>query len=417
MAAFEALVDLVAACLAAEGDEEPVGVRRSKALGVIGHQARLRDLLARHADQPDDPRHPEDRVAAHQDDPTDPWAADDLPPAGWETEKHGNYHQPGLDDVEDLDDCWASRTDHDDVEADFWDEELVDQTDREWAEHHDPADHTNTAGSDGEPAPTDPAAQPGKPSTPVPAAFDRDRAVRDHRGACTGCGSTFDLRPYSKAELAGCRTKVVVHVHVTDQTLIDQHGVLRTEDGPITLDQFRRWLTDADPTISIRPVLDPAAVAAVDSYEIPLAIREAVHTRHPGSVFPLSPVTAISTAAGSTSTTPSPTEPTGHPDRPRSTSSDPSPAASTNPKPTAAGRPDNPTPASTSGDHRTAGSPSSPTKAPCCSATTPTPTPSGRPPNQPPSPPPPADSVGTSLTPPDRGIKTQWESAILVELA
>ena len=86
-----------------------------------------------------------------------------------------------------------------------------------------------------------------------------------------------------------------MHVHVTDQTLIDQHGVLRTEDGPITLDQFRRWLTDADPTISIRPVLDPAAVAAVDSYEIPLAIREAVHTRHPGSVFPLSPVTAIST--------------------------------------------------------------------------------------------------------------------------
>ena len=96
VAAFEALIDLVADCLAAEGDEEPVGVRRSKALGVIGHQARLRDLLARHADQPDDPRHPEDRVAAHQDDPTDPWAADDLPPAGWETEKHGNYHQPGL---------------------------------------------------------------------------------------------------------------------------------------------------------------------------------------------------------------------------------------------------------------------------------------------------------------------------------
>ena len=113
VAAFEALVELVAACLAAEGDEDPVGVRRSKALGVIGHQARLRDLLARHADQPDEPHHPEDRVAAHQDDPTDPWAADDLPPAGWETEKHGNYHQPGLDDLDDLDDCWTSQVDHD----------------------------------------------------------------------------------------------------------------------------------------------------------------------------------------------------------------------------------------------------------------------------------------------------------------
>ncbi|HYI57476.1 MAG TPA: hypothetical protein VEX66_04860, partial [Microlunatus sp.] len=123
VAAFEALVARVAACLAADGDEDPVAVRRSKALGVIAHQARLRDLLARHADQPDDHGHPEDRVAAHQDDPTDPWA-DDLPAAGWETARHGNYHQPGLDDLDDLDDCRASRIDHDDVEADCWDEEL-----------------------------------------------------------------------------------------------------------------------------------------------------------------------------------------------------------------------------------------------------------------------------------------------------
>jgi hypothetical protein len=41
--------------------------------------------------------------------------------------------------------------------------------------------------------------------------------------------------------------------------------------------------------------LDPAAVAAADSYEIPVAIREAVHTRHPGSVWPFSPVTTITT--------------------------------------------------------------------------------------------------------------------------
>ena len=115
MAAFEALVARVAACLAADGDEDPVGVRRSKALGIIGHQARLRDLLARHADQPDDPHHPEDRVAAYQDDPTDPWAADDLPPAGWQTARHGNYHQPGLDDLDDLDDCWTSQVEDPDT--------------------------------------------------------------------------------------------------------------------------------------------------------------------------------------------------------------------------------------------------------------------------------------------------------------
>ena len=99
----------------------------------------------------------------------------------------------------------------------------------------------------------------------------------------------------SSTELTACRTRAVVHVHVTDQTLLGQHGVLRTVDGPITYDQFRQWLTDADPNITIRPVLDPAAVAAVDSYEIPLAMREALHTRHPGSIWPFSPTTAIST--------------------------------------------------------------------------------------------------------------------------
>ena len=39
----------------------------------------------------------------------------------------------------------------------------------------------------------------------------------------------------------------------------------------------------------MQPVLDPASVAAVDSYEIPLALRRALTIRHPGSVFPYSP--------------------------------------------------------------------------------------------------------------------------------
>jgi hypothetical protein len=125
--AFMALVERVAQCLAEDGDEDPVGVRRSKAFGIIAHQARLRDLLARHAHQPDDPRHPEDRVAAHQADPTDPWVADDLPDAGWETARHGNFHQPGLDDRDDLDDYHTSRTDDG---GSGWDEEPpVDEAD------------------------------------------------------------------------------------------------------------------------------------------------------------------------------------------------------------------------------------------------------------------------------------------------
>jgi hypothetical protein len=87
----------------------------------------------------------------------------------------------------------------------------------------------------------------------------------------------------------------VIHVHLTDQTLIDQHGVVRTEHGPVTLDQFRQWLTQADPRITIRPVLDPAATAAVDAYEIPQRLRQAMTVRHPGSVWPFSPATTIQT--------------------------------------------------------------------------------------------------------------------------
>ena len=79
--AFLALVNRVAECLADDGDEDPVAVRRSKAVGIIAYQARLRDLLARHADDPDSHQTPEEQVAAHQADPTDPWAAD-LPAAG-----------------------------------------------------------------------------------------------------------------------------------------------------------------------------------------------------------------------------------------------------------------------------------------------------------------------------------------------
>lgn len=93
-AAFMALVNRVAQCLAEEGDEDPVGIRRSKAMGIIAHQAKLRDILARHAADPDDPRHPEERVAAHLDDPTDPWAEDDVPQAGWQTAGHGTITSP-----------------------------------------------------------------------------------------------------------------------------------------------------------------------------------------------------------------------------------------------------------------------------------------------------------------------------------
>ena len=93
---FLALVDAIAQALADEGDEDPYPVRKSKAIGIAAYPDRAQDLLSRGRHREDPTKDPWEQVDAHID-PTDPWA-DDLPPAGWETARHGNYHQPGLDE-------------------------------------------------------------------------------------------------------------------------------------------------------------------------------------------------------------------------------------------------------------------------------------------------------------------------------
>ena len=102
-----ALYQRVAECLAEDGDEDPLPVRMSKAIGIIAQPARLTDLLGRHADDPDPHQQPWEQVAAHQADETDPWA-DDLPPAGWETSAHSNFYQPSFEDDE-----WWDQPRHD----------------------------------------------------------------------------------------------------------------------------------------------------------------------------------------------------------------------------------------------------------------------------------------------------------------
>ena len=260
-----ALYGQVAEALADEGDEDPLPVRMSKAIGVIANPARLIDLLARHHDDADPHRQPWEQVADHQDDPTDPWA-DDLPAAGWQTARHGNHHQPSFDDDED---CWDSQT-PDDPDTGWVEESPVDDADRDWNDHH----------SDGM-ATTD---------AEVPVSADRERrpSVRSDWPAAY-------VRPRWRAlsadELAACRPTVVLHVHLTDQTLHGGQGVVRSPDGPITIDQLRRFLVQSDANITVQPVLDPAATASADAYEIPLRLRRAMTIRHPRSVFPHSPAT------------------------------------------------------------------------------------------------------------------------------
>jgi hypothetical protein len=84
---------------------------------------------------------------------------------------------------------------------------------------------------------------------------------------------------------------VILHVHLTDQTLRTGHGVVRSPDGPITVEQLRRYLVQTDANITVRPVIDPDATASADAYEIPLRLRRAMQVRQPRSVFPHSPAT------------------------------------------------------------------------------------------------------------------------------
>ncbi len=99
-------------------------------------------------------------------------------------------------------------------------------------------------------------------------------------------------QPLTPAQLAACAPTVVMHVHLSDQTLRDNHGVVRTDAGPILLEQLHRYLVQHDAKIKVYPVIDPAETASADSYEIPLRLRRAMAIRHPRSVFPHSPTTS-----------------------------------------------------------------------------------------------------------------------------
>ena len=52
------------------------------------------------------------------------------------------------------------------------------------------------------------------------------------------------------------------------------------------MEELRAWLAETGCSITVRPVLDPADVAPVDSYEIPQWMRDAVRLRNLADVFP-----------------------------------------------------------------------------------------------------------------------------------
>jgi hypothetical protein len=81
------------------------------------------------------------------------------------------------------------------------------------------------------------------------------------------------------------RPKAVLYVHLADDVLRTASGAARVEGvGPVVAKQVREWLGRSD--LTVKPVLDLAAIAPVDGYEVPDTMREAVLLRTPADVFP-----------------------------------------------------------------------------------------------------------------------------------
>jgi hypothetical protein len=93
------------------------------------------------------------------------------------------------------------------------------------------------------------------------------------------------------------RSRVLLHIHLSQEALSEFTngkpcmigGAARFEGvGPITLGQVRRFLADTGCEVKVQPVIDPQDTPAVDGYEIPRRIREAMFLRMPASCFPYS---------------------------------------------------------------------------------------------------------------------------------
>ncbi len=78
------------------------------------------------------------------------------------------------------------------------------------------------------------------------------------------------------------KPKVQIVLHCTPDS-----GIARMEGhGPVTTEYVRHLVSHIAGQVKVQPVIDLNQGAAVDAYEIPAKMREAVHLIHPGDTFP-----------------------------------------------------------------------------------------------------------------------------------
>src|SRR5918995_2278214 len=303
---FMAMVNRIAEILAFDGDPDPADVRRSKAIGILAQPAYALHLLIAHQNQAGKAATTNEASPANDVVPTE-----DLVLAEDVKRVERRFADAAATEAADSEDD-APTDDRHWADTNF----VPSARPRSWPGSESPVDDAQSAAnetrshrlSEGEPA--DDFALPEDP-----ASVDRHRSV------------TLD-NPFH-IDYRKLRPKIKLFVHLTDQALRTGTGVARYNDvGPVTVDQVRRFLTGAAVTIRtaprqfaalgnspktghpavaegatgatptdapawasgydirIQPVLDPANIAPVDAYEIPLRLREAVQLRNPADVYP-----------------------------------------------------------------------------------------------------------------------------------
>lgn len=297
-----ALIDRIADILAVEGDTDRVDARRSKAVGWLSRPEDLTVLLYKHASPASRPGqsgtdHAHTGCSADQGDDGDESAGSESGVAD-DADTDGEF-DPSDSSGEDGDVGVQGRsadTDRmpqppDDFPEPDWDRPeppyspgVSDRLPTPWTRSR------NGAASAPEPYPPawcyQPSDDPGHAGDPPP---PPDPQTLNRPGVLLGCNVPRLIDYLTAAGLKPATPRVIVNVHLTDQTLQSGEGVVRVDDsGPILLSQLLDLLGRHRCQISLRPVLDPANLAAVDAYETPDTLRAAVRTRHPASVFPFS---------------------------------------------------------------------------------------------------------------------------------
>lgn len=107
-----------------------------------------------------------------------------------------------------------------------------------------------------------------------------DAGTGDRRLAALALMTNPDA--HADREAGPVRPKVRIYLHLTpDSPIARMEG-----HGPVTIAWVRDLIAHLAGAVRVTPVIDLNKRIAVDSYEIPTRLREAVHLIHPADVFP-----------------------------------------------------------------------------------------------------------------------------------